>query len=114
MVAGTGRFNTDLMRVGGPRLVAKGGAEGYYAVGVLPTDRHPGLGLTMKIEDGDLQGRAGGSVVLSCLQQLDVFQEDDMARLESHWSRAIYNHRGDVVGELRTTFLLFPLRHREE
>lgn len=114
MVAGTGRFNTDLMRVGGPRLVAKGGAEGYYAVGVLPTDLHPGLGLTLKIEDGDLQGRAIGPVVLSCLQQIDVLQEDDIARLKSHWSRSIYNHRGEAVGELRTTFLLFLSRHREE
>jgi len=114
MVAGTGRFNTDLVHVGGPRLLAKGGAEGYYAVGVLPTDHHPGLGLALKIEDGDLQGRASGPVVLSCLQQLDVLQEDDIARLASHWSRSIYNHRREIVGELRTTFLLFPPRRCEE
>jgi len=114
MVAGTGRFNTDLMRVGGPRLVAKGGAEGYYAVGLLPTDVHPGLGLALKIEDGDLQGRASGPVVLSCLQQVSALQEDDMSRLRSHWSRSIYNHRGEVVGELRTTFVLLPSEHRED
>ena len=114
MVAGTGRFNTDLVRVGGPRLVAKGGAEGYYAVGVLPAGCHPGLGLTLKIEDGDLQGRASGPVVLSCLQQLGALQEEDMPRLRSHWSRSIYNHRGEIVGELRTTFSLFPSRHHED
>jgi len=108
MIAGTGQFNTDLIRIGGPRLVAKGGAEGYYAVGVLPTDHHPGLGLTLKIEDGDLQGRASGPVILSCLQQIDVLQEDDIARLKSHWPRSIYNHRGEVVGKLRTTFVLLP------
>ncbi|MCG2768933.1 MAG: asparaginase [Anaerolineae bacterium] len=114
MVAGSGRFNTDLMHVGGSRLVAKGGAEGYYAVGVLPTDLHPGLGLALKIEDGDLQGRASGPVVLSCLQQIRVLQEDDMSRLGSHWSRSIYNHRGEVVGELQTTFVLLPSEHRED
>ena len=40
MVGGTGRFDTRLMEVCSGRIVAKGGAEGYMALGV--TGRSPG------------------------------------------------------------------------
>ena len=106
MVAGTGRFTTDLMRVAGQRLIAKGGAEGYYAVGIMPTRERLGLGLTVKIEDGDPRGRATGPVVLKCLQEIGVLQQNDILQLTSHWPRSILNHRGDAVGELLTPFVL--------
>ena len=48
MVSGTLGFCTALMRAAPGAFVAKGGAEGCYAVGL----RGRGLGLAMKIEDG--------------------------------------------------------------
>ena len=106
MVAGPGRLSTEIMRVAGDRLIAKGGAEGYFAVGIRPRKGKPGLGLTMKIEDGDLSGRARGPAVLNALHQLGLLHEDDLAGLVRHWPREVRNHRGDVIGELRTPFRL--------
>jgi L-asparaginase II len=45
MVAGTGRFNTEVM--GGTELVAKSGAEGVFAAG-----SPEGWGLALKVSDG--------------------------------------------------------------
>lgn len=104
MVGGTGQFTTDLMRVGQHRLVCKTGAAGYFAVGVLPTDDTPALGITVKIEDGDPTGRARGPVVLHLLHEMGVLQETDLEQLKDHWPSAICNHRGDEVGEVRIAF----------
>ncbi len=48
MVAGSGRFDTDLMIVTGGRVVAKGGAEGVHASALLGS----GAGLVLKTIDG--------------------------------------------------------------
>ena len=60
MVAGTGRFTTDLMREFGGALVAKEGAEGVYAVGVPAALARRGgkaVGIAVKIADGAERGR---------------------------------------------------------
>ena len=48
-VAGSGRFDTDLMRAARPGVLAKGGAEGYHASAALKK----GLGMTLKVADGN-------------------------------------------------------------
>ncbi|MFQ5709589.1 MAG: asparaginase, partial [bacterium] len=49
MIAGTGRFDTDLMRVTKGRMVSKVGAEGIRCVGMRGK---PPLGIALKVEDG--------------------------------------------------------------
>ena len=48
MVAGEGRFDTEVMRLFGPRVFVKTGAEGVYCA-ALP---ELGLGLAVKADDG--------------------------------------------------------------
>lgn len=51
MVGGPDRFDTTLMRVGKGKILVKGGAEGYQAVGLLPGALGPdlpGIGITLK------------------------------------------------------------------
>jgi len=50
MVAGTRRLDTDVMRACQGRVVVKGGAEGYYCMGVLssPAPGAPGLGIAIR------------------------------------------------------------------
>ncbi|MBI4469775.1 MAG: asparaginase [Acidobacteria bacterium] len=107
MVAGThGRFDTDLMLATGHRLVAKVGAEGVHAVGVFPSTRFPaGLGIVVKIEDGD-DRRVRGMVVLEALRQLELIDEGRLAALKQYDRRALHNHRGDLVGEICPAFQL--------
>jgi L-asparaginase II len=108
MVAGRRRICTDLMRVGSGRLVAKSGAEGFYAVGIqvgaLP-GWSAGLGVAIKIEDGN-RARARDPVVIETLQQLGLLGPAELTALEAYGAGPIRNHRGETVGQLRPCFSL--------
>lgn len=106
MVAGEGRLCTLLMRAWPGRLVAKAGAEGYYAVGILPGalgNGSPGLGLVVKLEDGDAR-RARDPVVLEALRLLGLYDDAPPSTLARLGNRSLTNHRGLTVGTIQTTF----------
>ena len=65
LVAGEGRFDTELMRRSHGLVLSKGGAEGIQCLARMGE----GLGLAIKVEDG--ASRAKQAVVLHLLQQLD-------------------------------------------
>jgi len=109
MVAGPGKFDTDLMTAGKGKVFCKGGAEGYQIFGVMPGeifDGSPGLGIAIKISDGDHKGRARTAVGLTILKSLGVLDEADAARLEPYGNVPVRNWRNKVVGEIRTVFSL--------
>ncbi len=107
MVAGTGRFTTDLMRAYGGTLVAKEGAEGVYAVGVPAALAGRGgraVGVAVKIADGAERGR--DAVTVEVLRALGLAKGARLARLRALAFRPVLNVRGDVVGGLETVFRL--------
>ena len=104
MVAGTRRLDTDLMRAAKGRVVAKGGAEGYYGIGILAS---PGLGVAIKMEDGD-GARGRDAVVVETLRQLGALDAEGLAELSRYAARPTRNHRGLLVGEIRPCFHLTP------
>ena len=106
MVGGTSeRLDTELMRAA-PGLISKVGAEGVYTAGVRPTEKYPrGLGLALKIEDGE-DRRARPTVIIEALRQLGVLGADALARLRPYASFPIRNHRSDHVGDVRANFKL--------
>ncbi len=110
LVAGEhGRFDTAVMRAARGRLVAKGGAEGVNAVGVLPgaSDREPGaIGLALKIEDGDGARRAAAAASCAALAQLGVLDVAALGELADFASPQIRDPRGDVSGEVRAVIRL--------
>jgi L-asparaginase II len=96
MVAGPGRFDTALMELGRGRILSKGGAEGYQCIGLLPGAlgaSSPGLGIAIKIADGDVQGRAGSLATLEILTQLGVISTGDLAALQRFYRRPLENFR---------------------
>ena len=107
MVGGTkDRLDSELIKAGKGRLISKIGAEGVYTVGVLPSAEWPsGLGLALKIEDGD-DHRARPPAVIEALKQLNVLATDELAALESYAPTVIKNRRGERVGEARAAFAL--------
>jgi L-asparaginase II len=107
MVGGSkNRLDTELIRAGRGRLISKIGAEGVYTVGVLPGREWPrGLGLAVKIEDGD-DHRARPPAVIEALIQLGVLHDNDLAALSSYSPIPITNRRGERVGEARAAFQL--------
>lgn len=107
MVAGTARLDTDLMRVAGGSLISKGGAEGYHAVGVLPGGVFgKGVGVALKVMDGDVTGRARPPAVIEILRQLGVLGDEQVGALSSYHHAPVNNMRGSVVGEVRPALTL--------
>lgn len=107
MVAGPGKFDTDLMTAAQGKVFSKGGAEGYQIMGVMPGVRRPGssgLGIAIKISDGDGQGRARTYISLLILNALGVLDEKTLELLNIQEKRLVKNWRGIEVGELRPAF----------
>lgn len=102
----TDRLDTEMMRAARGRLISKVGAEGVYTVGVLPCADWPaGLGLALKIEDGD-DYRARPTVVIEALRQLGVLSGDSLDAVARFARFPVTNRRGDIVGEVRPAFKL--------
>lgn len=100
------RLDTELIKAGKGRLISKIGAEGVYTVGVLPGPVWPkGLGLALKVDDGD-DRRARPPAVIEALKQLRVLSDEDLAALAEYAPIPITNRRGEAVGEVRAAFQL--------
>jgi L-asparaginase len=95
LVAGEGRFDTELMLRSLGLLVSKGGAEGIQCLARLGE----GLGLAIKVEDGS--HRAKWAVALHLLRQLEWLTPAAQDELEQRFLHPMAGQRLDVVGELR-------------
>ncbi|GAB4074214.1 asparaginase [Barrientosiimonas marina] len=104
MVAGTKRFDTDLMGAFEGRLVAKGGAEGVHCFG----DKERGVGAAIKIEDGDVRGTSVAA--LEVLQQLGIGDETTYELLADYHVAPVLNARKDKIGRIEADFQLNVLR----
>jgi L-asparaginase II len=110
MVSGKGRFDTRLMEIGQGRIVSKGGAEGYQGIGIMPgtlSDASPGLGIAIKISDGDLRDRVRPAVSVEILHKLGILNDADLESLDNFKPKSnLENWRGVVVGHSQPNFEL--------
>ncbi len=101
LIAGTGCLDTRLMQALPGRVFAKVGAAGLHALAVAPGPEHPhGLGIAIKVADGDSSAHVRGVVSAELLRQLGVASP----ALEDVAPRRILNLRSQVVGELAPAF----------
>jgi L-asparaginase II len=100
MVAGQGRFDSDLMTVAGGEILSKGGAEGFQGIGVQLL----GLGFALKITDG--AQRACYPVSVEVLRGLNALTDDQLARLTEYSHPEVRNPSGDLVGKIEPVFSL--------
>jgi L-asparaginase II len=107
VIGGTSdRLDTEIMKAAPRRLISKVGAEGVYTAGIKPSEEWPkGLGLAVKIEDGD-DKRARPTVVIESLRQLGVLKDESLESVARYAFFPVQNRRGDVVGEIRASFTL--------
>jgi L-asparaginase II len=107
LIGGTSeRLDTEMMRAGKGLIVSKVGAEGVYTSAVLPCEQWPrGLGLALKIEDGD-DRRARPTVVIESLRQLGVLADESLEAVSRYAFYPVLNRRGEVVGEVTPEFKL--------
>lgn len=100
LVAGTGRFCTDLMRVMRGKVFAKVGAEAVYCVGFVGL----GLGLAVKVDDGGSRGKE--LVVLKAMEDLGLISAEEIAQLGQYRHPEVKNHRNEVIGHQKAVFTL--------
>jgi len=89
MIAGPGRFDTQLMRIGGGKILPKAGAEGVEIIGVAGER----IGIAMKILDGGR--RAVHAVVAALLVDLGIVNAPTVTGL---YPQQVLSREGDVVG----------------
>ncbi len=104
------RFDTALMQAGKGQILSKMGAEGYQGIGLLPgrlRPNSPGIGIALKISDGDSRGRVSAAVSLEVLHQLGVLNEEDLAALSDFGPfLPLKNFRQLPVGTAKPLFRL--------
>jgi L-asparaginase II len=105
LIGGTSdRLDTELMRAAPRCLVSKVGAEGVYTAGIKPSEEWPqGLGIAIKIEDGD-DKRARPTVVIESLRQLGVLRDESLEVMAKYAFFPVKNRRDDIVGEIVASF----------
>lgn len=102
MIGGTERLDTIIMQSARGNIISKIGAEGVYVAGVLPSERwKKGLGVALKIEDGD-DKRARAVVIIELLRALGVIDETNDERLKEYSPMPIKNRRDDTVGFVKS------------
>ncbi|MGA9396783.1 MAG: asparaginase [Anaerolineaceae bacterium] len=131
MISGPNRFDTILMQLGKGKIVAKAGAEGYQAIGLVKGalgKDSPAIGIALKVADGDstdyqtemhrqfdsddpfcltrydTADRARPCIIVELLRQLGALDETSLQVLSNYAARPIYNWRKLVVGEMRVAF----------
>jgi L-asparaginase II len=114
-VAGNWSMTTPLMSAFSGELLAKEGAEGFYAMALAPSlcnelterlrlDDDRAIGIALKIEDGSMdRGRDPAILHLLTLLGLDI---DVRPALQPFRHRTLHNYAGTVVGEVRSEFEL--------
>jgi L-asparaginase II len=95
MVAGTGRFTTDLLLQAGDRILAKSGAEAVYCMALVGK----GIGVAFKVGDGS--SRPIPPAAIEILRQLEVLEPVDLDALAGWRRPVVSNLRGEVCGEVR-------------
>lgn len=104
MVSGPGQLDTELMKVMHGKLFAKGGAEGYQLIGILPgaiEENSKGIGIAFKIADGDPSRRATQTVVVEMLKALGFNTEMESEAFSGFNQPILKNFRGIEVGKVR-------------
>jgi L-asparaginase II len=99
-VAGTGRFDTEMMQHFGARVFVKAGAEGVHC-GALPD---LGCGIAVKCDDG--HGRAGEVMMATVIARLARLDDRDREFLARFVRPTLRNWKKTAVGALRPTRLL--------
>jgi L-asparaginase II len=99
-VAGTERFDTEVMQVLGARAFLKVGAEGVYCASFPEL----GFGVALKCDDGTT--RAAEVMMAAVIRQYLGLPDTDFARIARWHTQPLTNWNGLHVGEIRPAGVL--------
>ncbi|MED4780055.1 asparaginase [Brevibacillus choshinensis] len=100
MVSGSQEFCTEVMKITKGRVIAKGGAEGVYSLGLL----EKGIGIAIKVADGNW--RSAYPAAVEVLRQLEELSPAEAAALLDFHVPVVRNRRGERVGSVEPVFCL--------
>jgi L-asparaginase II len=100
LVAGTDRFDTDVMKAYKGNIVSKVGAEAVQCVGVIDK----GIGIAVKVEDGSQ--RAESVATMEVLKQLGLSDEIVFEQMKSYVETPVLNMRKETIGVVKADFNL--------
>jgi L-asparaginase II len=104
LVAGEGRFCTQLMQTFGGQLVGKVGADASYAIGLRglqskgALSEQQAIGIAIKVEDGNMAVLY--AIVCEVLEQLQVGTADQREQLKAFHRPAMVNNMGVTTGRI--------------
>ena len=101
-LAGTGRFDTDLIVATGGAIVGKAGAEGVHGDALLAQ----GLGLALKVIDG--HRRATNPATIALLTALGALDQTACQALAGHARPVVRNVAGHAVGAIGAVMPRIP------
>ncbi|MBV8518498.1 MAG: asparaginase [Acidobacteria bacterium] len=112
-VAGSWSMTTPLLAAFGGELLAKEGAEGFYAMALAPSLRAEltarlrvaddvAIGIALKLDDGNMD-RGRNPAILRTLELLGI-DPDARPELLPYRQTALYNPAGTYVGDIRADF----------
>ena len=101
MVAGTGRFDTDVMQRLGERVFCKVGAEGVYCA-ALP---ERGVGVAIKMSDGN-NARAAEVVMAAVIEAMIPLDDAQAQFMRGYSDVTLRNWNGIEVGALKASAVL--------
>lgn len=101
MVAGRGRYCTDLMQVTAPRIIGKTGAEGVFCMALTQEK----IGVAIKVDDGKMLPQY--NVAQRFVEATGIFSAEQLATLKHHQSAEITNFNKFVTGEIKPREGLF-------
>ena len=101
MVAGRGRYCTDMMQITAPRIIGKTGAEGIFSMALTEEK----IGVTIKIDDGKMLPQY--NVAQRFVEATGIFTKEQLAPLKHYKEAEITNFNKFVTGKITTRAGLF-------
>jgi L-asparaginase II len=101
MVAGTGRYCTDMMRITAPKIIGKTGAEGIFCMAFTEQN----LGVCIKIDDGKMLPQY--NVAQTIIEASGIFTKEALQPLHSYAEAELKNFNKLVTGTIQTNTSLF-------
>jgi L-asparaginase II len=105
MVAGTGRYCTDLMQITAPKIIGKTGAEGIFCM----TFTEQQLGVCIKIDDGKMLPQY--NVAEALVEASGLFTADQLSPLNKYKEATITNFNKLPTGKILVPETLFDGFH---
>lgn len=101
MVAGTGRYCTDMMNITAPKIIGKTGAEGIFCM----TFTEQQLGVCIKIDDGKMLPQY--NVAQALVEASGMFTKEQLSPLHRYAEDELKNFNKLVTGKIEVNKELF-------